>query len=127
METLSRDSTSEKPVAAPVDRRLPLKMVQFVHPAPIPGFQSPQTLIIAGGTRLDGGLAKVMPQPFLDPVLHCITIGDTDYPLERVVLWKRAKLAMTRMPDPVEPPNYTIGRIPVPKEPSVPPTQASSE
>lgn len=114
METLPRDSAPEKPV----DRRLPLKQVTFTHPVPVPGFKSMATTVVSGGYRMDDGENKPFPQVFLDPVIRTIQVGEAEYPLERVVVWVRAKFAISKPPAPAPLPNYTIGNVTRPKAPS---------
>lgn len=108
METNSRDSQKEKPLA-PKDRRVPCKVVAFLTPVEIPGFEVATTICEVNLARLDGGKVKTMPQPFFDPENRSIWIEGREYPLERVRWWERAHAAAKKL-EPPKIPDYTIGK-----------------
>lgn len=67
------------------------------------------TQVVTGEYRLDGGKDIPFPQAYFDPSTRTIVIGEYEYPLERVVYWRRAKMAMSKVPEPPVRPDYTIG------------------
>lgn len=107
METLSRDSASEAPVKS---RLVPLESVNFTSMVPVSGMSCMISCAETGGTRVDKGKDFQFPQIYLDPVLRLVVIGETQYPLERVVCFKRARAAKSVMPKPESKPNFTIGK-----------------
>ena len=111
MEALSRDSAPEAAVdAGPKSRLVPLESVNFTSMVPVAGMGSMISCAETGGHRVDKGKDFQFPQIFLDPVLRLIVIGDSQYPLERVVCFKRAKAALSKLPKIPAQPDFTIGK-----------------
>lgn len=90
---------------------MPLASVTFVHPVPVVGFQTMFSVLDSGGFRTESGGQKQIPQIFLDPHLRTVVIAGRHYPMERVVCFERAKMALTKLPEAPALANYTIGRV----------------
>lgn len=105
MEVGSRVSPEE----GSVSDQLPLAEVQFTQPVPIPGSSLAMGNITVGESRTQGGATFVCPMAWLVISRRAVRIGNTYYPLERVVYWRQAKMARDKI-TPVELPNYTIGK-----------------
>ena len=71
--------------------------------------RSMATMAESGGTRNDHGAVYQFPQVFLDPVLRAVVIAGRHYPMERVVCFERARMALSRLPDVIQPAEYIIG------------------
>lgn len=112
MEAPTGTGATKESVVSPKDRRVPLSIVAFRSLTSIPGVEDMVTVVEFGRTRLSGGKAISMPQPFLDPTLRTIWIEGREYPLESVHYWERAKMATSKKP-PAVIPDYTIGRLKV--------------
>lgn len=110
MET--NPGNSEKAAAliksGPADRRVPLRIVVFTSPVPVPGLNAMVTTVEVGEYRLIGGKPVRCPRPFLDPVMRTIWIEGFEYPMERVVYWQRDKTGF--MPEAKPLPDHTIGK-----------------
>lgn len=92
----------------PVDRRLPLAVVEFDRPTSIPGCPVRMLNVTPGEGRTMQGATYTCPAAFFDPVTRTIWIEGREYPLERVHYWERAKMA--KKIKPAELPSYTIGK-----------------
>ncbi len=99
MEARTGDGPKEAAVAVapPKDRRLPLALVVFNTPTYIPGSAILMTNVEAGVKRSHGGLEFTCPQAFYDPTTRTISIGECEYPLERVHYWRRARMASSKI------------------------------
>jgi hypothetical protein len=113
--------TGDSPAQVPVEKTVPLSVVQFTTQVHVPGFKSMYSLIEVGAYRTDEGRDKQFPQIFYNPVLRTVVVGSRHYPIERVVYFERAKAALTKLPPPPDTSNYTIG--PRKHEPSTPTTK----
>lgn len=109
--------TGDSPPQVPVDKNIPLSMVQFTTQVPIPGFKSMYSLVEVGAYRMDEGRDKQFPQVYYNPALRTVVVGTRHYPVERVVCFERAKAALTKLPPPPVT-DYTIG----PRKKNEPPT-----
>ena len=98
------------PKETKTDRRIPLEKVVFTSPVDIPGATLGMTTLEAGIRRIVDGREWVSPPLFLDPVLRVIRVGPRSYPMEMVRYYDQARMAITRVPPPLDLPDYTIGK-----------------
>lgn len=103
--------TGDGPKESPVDRRMPLRVVQFNSPTSVPGVGQLILTVEVGVTRYDNGSPWVAPQAFYDPALRMVVIEGRLYPLERVHYMERAKMAISKTPAPEPQPDYTVGKF----------------
>lgn len=84
-----------KGAAAPRDRRLPLKSVEFRAPVPVPGCSIRVKILESGKAISHSDTGAVCPQLFYDPELRVVMIGKHIVPFdgEMVLYAIRAKAA----------------------------------
>lgn len=93
-----------------VEKRWPLECVVFTGPTKVVGNSMMVTTLEAGVTRLVDGKEWVAPPMWYDPVNRLITIDGTHYPMERIHLFRRAKMAITKKPPGLNLDRYRIGK-----------------
>ena len=108
METHSGNGAAQEPVVK--DTRIPLQEVCFIAPTRITGITMMLTTLEAGVNRLVDGKEWCPPAMWVDLAKRLIMIGDLAYPMERVHYFKRAKMAITKKPAPMNLEQFNVGR-----------------
>jgi hypothetical protein len=92
------------------DRRVPIEELCFIGPTKLPGITMMLTTLVAGRAMLVDGKSWAPPPMWLDPDTREVKIADFTYPIERVHYYRRAKMAITRKPEPIDVEKYTVGK-----------------
>lgn len=105
MASHSGDGSPKEPLSK--DSRWPLSEVCFTGPTKIPGISMMLTTLEAGVMKLVDGKEWHVGAMWYDPDARLISIEGAYFPLDRVHYMKRAKMAITKRPPPLDLDKFT--------------------